>query len=378
MARETLRSMENWLTVEVPPEAPPGLYAGTIQGLPQPVPVRLQVGEWLAPRPNDFRFGKGFIQSPETVGLHYKTKLWSDEHFAFLETSLRLLGQLGNDTLYLSAVGHTHLTGDYPLLRWTRNGERLVPEFTAIERYFELWDRHVGPPKYIILNILGTSNEFQEPRQLSVVGRAGAEGGTLEKGPALNDPASVDMWRAAVQGIQQRMAALGWRDAQLLWGTIHDDRNWGPDFIAFFQNVAARVAEASGQLADLRGGAVVPQLYREQQAREWTSRDGRTVTAQFLAYDGRQVRMLLPDHREVAAPLDQLSPEDEAWVREETGFRIWRNREGREIEARMLDADQDKVMIQLPDGREFQVPVHTLGAEDRAYVQRAQTAVGGQ
>lgn len=577
-----------WVTVEVPPSTMPGTYTGTIMGLPQPVPVRVDVGEWLAPRPSDYRFVKGFIQSPETPGLYYETRMWSDKHFEVLEASLRLLGQLGNDTLYVSGVGRTHLTDDYPLLRWIRRGDQYTCDFSVLERYLKLWDHHVGPPRYVILNVLGGSDDFTKPTYLSVVNSSDSTGGDLEEGPALSDPESEPMWRAAVEGIEQRMADLGWEDTQLLWGTLHDGRDWGKDFSAFFKkvgpsvkwevfthgrgepvprkndtyefrglrfqhvtkpydakpnskafegegdwnrqvsygtshrhyfsalddgsvalyrhlgslafmdgkrkydgfsrvgfdywrvslgrdtrpiigthdrqhrlyrnnprsfvrpgpegavsthafemareglaeaeayamihdaisagkvpgslrakamevgqkyvdlvrkeagekgptvldkqswqdvalelfNMAAQVAEVSGQVAKLEDANVVRNLYRESRAREWTSEDGRTLTAQFLDYDGRNLQLLLPNNRTVSVPPERLSPEDVAWMREETGIRKWRNQDGEEIEARLLDADGERVRIEMANGKTFLIPLAMLSKEDQEYVQK--------
>lgn len=94
----------------------------------------------------------------------------------------------------------------------------------------------------MILNLLGGSDDFRKPVWLSLVNRAGATGGDLEEGPAFSAPESVEMWRSAVAGIRRRMDAMGWAETRLLLGTIHDDRNWGPDFKTFFETVAPGTA----------------------------------------------------------------------------------------------------------------------------------------
>lgn len=580
-----------WVTVQVPPNALPGVYRGEVQGLPQAVPVQLEVGDWLAPRPNDFRILSGFIQSPETVALHSGVTMWSNDHFELLEKHLQLLGQLGNDTLFLPVVGRTHLTYDYPLLRFTGSAGNFRPEFSVVERYLELWNKHVGPPRYVILYMLRDPGVIGEEVQISHVSSASSTGGTLREAPAYGASGSVEMWRPAVQGIQQRMTALGWERSELLFGVIHDGRNFSSTFHDFFSaigpdvawstfthgrgdpslpwdeihvvrevrfshvefpydppgsgivltekpnwhrkvgfttthrnhfvrtqlndgaafrhiasravvssgsnreyggfgrigldywsvdvrggnrpiigmadrqnnlyrnnpraiiapgrdgplathaftmareglaeaeafallqealygrkirgslreeatevgerfvdlvrrdrasrdgsilsgedwqgvlidllNVAGKVAREIGAVAELPEAGSAASVFREDQARSWTSADGRQIEAQFLGYDGTQVTLLLPDNREARVPLDRLSSNDRSWVRAETGYRIWRDQQGREIEARKIAATADTVTIAMPNGQEFEVPIQTLSSDDRDFIRNS-------
>lgn len=577
-----------WVSVQVPADAMPGVYRGEVQGLRQSVPIKLEVGEWLAPRPSDHRILSGFIQSPETVALHYGVTMWSDDHFEYLEKHLELMGQLGNDTLFLPMVARTHLTHDYPLLRFTTSGGSFRPELSVVERYLELWNRHVGPPRYVIMYMLRNPGDFTDTVHVSHVSSSNSSGGSVREAPNFGERGSVEMWRPAVEGIQRRMNQLGWDRSEAVFGVIHDGRDFTPGFRDFFSaigpevawstfthargdpnipwdethvidgirfshmewpydpsvgnnifdgeanwnrkvgyatthrhhfqrmdtgdvgiyrhfasrptvtsgqdrayggfgrigfdywsvdlgrrerpiigmhdrnnnlyrnnprsivepsedgplkthafvmareglaeaeayavlydavqkgkvrgslkseaeevgerfraivgrladnretallhttewqdvlvdllDVAARVAEESGQVAELPDIGSGPALFREDRARDWSSEDGRTITAQFLEYDGRQVTMLLEGNREVAVPLDRLSQEDQDWVREETGYRIWRNAEGREIEARMVAGTSDDVTIVMPDGREFQIPLNALSQADQDFV----------
>lgn len=110
-------------------------------------------------------------------------------------------------------------------------------------------------------------------------------------------------------------------------------------------------------------------VFREELARDWTSADGRTIRAEYLRYEESGLVLRLPDNREVILPLGRLSRADQQWVREESGFRVWRNQAGVEIEARLIDQSGSEIEIERLDGRRFQLPIHLLSEEDVHFLQ---------
>ena len=600
-----------WITAEVPPNTLPGNYRGQINitGAPS-IPLQLEVGQWLAPRPSQFKVWQGYFNSPETIARYYEVEIWSDDHFALLESSLRLLGQVGTQMMYIPAAGRTHFGNHHSLVRWIGENPNAQPEFSALDRYFEMWDRLVGPPK-IIVSYSYEGSWWGDPEryntiQVTSVRRPGESGGTLTQWPHFTAPGQAAQWSRHYRGLQERIRARGWQDTELMVGFTGDGRNFatripyyreaapglrfatfthsrgdppipdnrednwelaglnfgyavlpydpnrgrelnrnplnspgswqntfpyltslrssiadnmgdiyathpffwrlkslasvkgshghvtyrgfarqgfdfwpidgrhligryhrwnnlfrdntrfmvhpGPQgalashpmemaregnaateamtvlhdaltlpelrrkldsglaeraeaaYLGYYEpfhevyqggregmpqnmagklrrgwdwqsqlrtlyDVAGEVAAATGQEADLgeHGSTVV--LFRESEARSWTNREGRTITAMFVAYTPQGVQLLLPDLRQVAIPIDTLSPEDQTWIREKTGFRLWRNQQGAEIEARLIETDGERVTIERLDGQQFpSLPLSSFSTEDQRYV----------
>ena len=146
-----------WITVNVPRDARPGDYRGTLtiraQGVtPVKVPVELSVSAWTLPRPADFRTIVEFIQSPDTLAVEYKVPLWSDEHFRLIEKSLTLLGRVGNPSVYIPLICETNLGNAQSMVRWKKKPDGTYDyDFTVMERYLDLVEKYQGKPDVVCL-----------------------------------------------------------------------------------------------------------------------------------------------------------------------------------------------------------------------------------
>lgn len=143
--------------------------------------------------------------------------------------------------------------------------------------------------------------------------------------------------------------------------------NWRELTLRMF-NLAAEIASESGWEAEVEFDGPIPVTFDEAKARDWTSAEGQTITAQYLDYRETGVVLLMPDQREVIVPLNRLSNEDRQWVREASGFRIWTNRAGQTIEARLLNIENGTVLIERLDGATFPLPINTLSDDDQAFI----------
>ncbi|MFO8013532.1 MAG: DUF6067 family protein, partial [Phycisphaerae bacterium] len=144
-----------WLLVDVPRDQPPGWYAGPLavaaNGREVRVPVQVLVSGWTLPEPGRNRSFVSLLQSPDSVAMQYDVPPLSADHFARLEHSLALMGQVGNDVLYVPVVHGTHLGHRTGMLRWVRKGDGWAPDFTAMQRYMDLYEKHCGRPKVVVL-----------------------------------------------------------------------------------------------------------------------------------------------------------------------------------------------------------------------------------
>jgi hypothetical protein len=235
-----------WLTVDTPADAKPGLYAGTL-ALSGPttikVPVELTVYGWTLPDARQWKTWAFFFQSPETLAAHYKVPLWSDAHFKLIERSLALQGKLGQKVAIVHGIAGG-LLGKESMVLYRREGDKVTPDFIAVERYLKLYRQHVGDPEVVCLylwdtNVEGWLNYNGDPESrapaataIPVTFRVGdvLEPGTL---PRFGDPATASVWLDVVAGMKREMKGLNWPERALMFGLMQDQVT-GPEATGFF------------------------------------------------------------------------------------------------------------------------------------------------
>jgi len=153
------------VTVYVPKDARPGDYEGkltiTMEGAePVEVPVKLSVADFTLPDPKDYETVVDLIQSPDTLAMHYRVPLWSQRHWELIENSFKILGTAGLDTLYLPMMAETHFGNEQTMIRWVPKGDGTYDyDFSIIEKYIDLFEKHCGKPRIVCLYVWDMSLE---------------------------------------------------------------------------------------------------------------------------------------------------------------------------------------------------------------------------
>jgi len=230
-----------WITVDVPADARPGDYAGTVTitadgiRLVQ-VPLRLRVIDWALPDANDFTPRMDIVESPESLALAYGVEPWSDEHIKLLHKVFALLKPLANKTVYITAIRRTHWGNEHAMVRWVRDEKgELRPDFSIVEKYLDVATKHLGKVPGVILYCW-------EP--ISSMGHAGGAGGASRttdkpimytlwdkkrgklrkrKGPAWGTPEAKVFWKKFNDGIIPVLRKRG-LEKSLLYGLLGDAR----------------------------------------------------------------------------------------------------------------------------------------------------------
>ncbi|MEN6641544.1 MAG: glycoside hydrolase domain-containing protein [Armatimonadia bacterium] len=107
LAPQTSRPV--WITIDVPRDAAPGRYNGTLQALAagqKPVRFGLNV-EVLAPilpPPSQWQFRLDLWQNPYSVARYHGVENWSEAHLKLLEPHLRLLADAGQKCVTTSII----------------------------------------------------------------------------------------------------------------------------------------------------------------------------------------------------------------------------------------------------------------------------------
>jgi len=144
-----------WVTVHVPVDAKAGEYKGKLTAKierqkPVEVPIHLEVSDWVLPDAQNFITHVGLMQSPDTLAMKYDVPMWSKAHWRLIEKSFKLMGEVGNDVLYITLVRRTHLGNEHGMVRWIRQSDgSLKPDLSIAEKYLDLACKHMGKPSVV-------------------------------------------------------------------------------------------------------------------------------------------------------------------------------------------------------------------------------------
>ncbi len=238
-----------WVTVNVPKDAEPGEYTGTLSVLDKKVPVNLTVIGWTLPPAVEFTTFADFIESPESVALHYNVPMWSDKHFEMIASCYRQLAKVGNKTVYLNLVCHSNLGNAETVVRWTKEGDTYVPDLTAVKRLIDVAVESGCRPQVVVLYLYegkigggrtgtiangvkdkGTEEEQQRGVRLTLYDPATKKAEIFE-GPCFNSrnaafpnypDDTVAFWKPVIDGIREHLEKHEIPKETMMYGNFPD------------------------------------------------------------------------------------------------------------------------------------------------------------
>lgn len=247
-----------WLILQAPKDAAPGWYASTISiranGVQSSVPVQVLVTGLTLPEARDLTPLVGMTHCPEAVAATYNVEPWSDRHFALMERSLALMGQVGNDVVHVPVIIGTFqpavrnwLSGGkpgeqrIPLVRWVKTDAGPRPDFSLLNRYLDHYLKHCAPPKALCLYVWDSScarevaDAYENRRVASrestpknklrvlLVDPKTNESSEMEV-PAIGDEGGEAFWKPLFDGARELVQKRGWSDRILMAGLGGDLR----------------------------------------------------------------------------------------------------------------------------------------------------------
>ena len=98
-----------WVKVNVPSDARPGKYRGTLtvssaDNKDLSLPLEVQVLNRTLPAPKDWTFNLDLWQNPYAVARYYNVPLWSKEHFNLMRPIMKMLADVGQDAITASIM----------------------------------------------------------------------------------------------------------------------------------------------------------------------------------------------------------------------------------------------------------------------------------
>ena len=156
-----------WVTVDVPKDATPGTYAGSVtltaEGLPPtPVAVQVKVLDFDMPDPTQRRTWVELIQSPDTLVLEYGVPMWSPKHWEMIAQSMTYLQQVGSRVLFVPLIAKSNAGNEESMVRWIKKpldqpgaegDSQYEYDFSIMDKYLDLAQKQLGKPQVVIFNV---------------------------------------------------------------------------------------------------------------------------------------------------------------------------------------------------------------------------------
>ncbi len=232
-----------WVTVDVPHDAEAGNYSGKLTveldgKTLTTVPVELRVADYRLPETAGASTWVELIQSPDTLAIEYELDMWSDEHFKLIERSLKFLGQVGCDSIYLPVIAQTNLGNAESMVRWIPRPDGSYDfDFTIMDRYLEAALKQMGRPQVVCFPVweiymgdaTGYKDEYSHNERLVEARSPFAGKGPLvtildpETGetrtdhiPIFTEPRMKAVWKKLFAELRQRMGKHKLEEAMML------------------------------------------------------------------------------------------------------------------------------------------------------------------
>ena len=224
-----------WITVRVPANATPGDYNGTVTvrasgRRPVKVPINLRVVNWKVPDPKDFMSFLELIQSPESVAMYYGVEMWSRKHWELLDRTFKLLGEVGDDMLWITAQRKTHFGNEHAMIRFKKQGGKLVPDLSIAEKYLDMAVKHMGKMRIVAPYAYrcpwgpGMHYGQHKSKDLPILLTVIDSNGKLQEveGPKWGTPECVALWKPVFDGMKKLLAKHGIPAKHLMIGATGD------------------------------------------------------------------------------------------------------------------------------------------------------------
>ncbi len=225
-----------WVTVRVPPDCPPGRYAGAvaIQVKAHPpirAPIELDVADWTLPDVDDFTSLINIYQSPDTLARYYKLTPFSPEHWRMIERSMKLMARAGNIGLFVPLLAESQMGNPESMVVWIPKGDGSYGyDFSAFDRYIDTAMKHHTRLKFISLNVWGYQCRGRKGApaygaQVTVLDPATGARRNM-KLPAYGSGECEKLLRPLLLAIKQRLARRGLEGRMLLGLPADGSPSW--------------------------------------------------------------------------------------------------------------------------------------------------------
>ena len=136
-----------WLSFNIPGDAAPGTYTGTIEVQDEKehkvLQVNIKVQNQTLPKPHDWQYRLDLWQNPWAVANYYHLKPWGEEHKALLKKHLQLYADAGGKYITTYGVHSPWADNEYTIeggmIEWIKQKDNSWKfDYTIFDQYVEL------------------------------------------------------------------------------------------------------------------------------------------------------------------------------------------------------------------------------------------------
>ena len=212
IAMDAMSTRSVWVNCQVPTDAAPGIYSGTLsvkagKRTVAKLPLQIKVLEHALPAPKDWKFHLDLWQNPYAQARYYNTPLWSDAHLEAMRPDMEMLAAAGQKVITASIMhkpwnGQTQDHFD-SMVTWVKKLDgSWVFDFTVFDRWVEFM-MSCGIDKQIsCFTMIPWALNF--PYYDVATNRMQ----TLHAAPG--DAAYEDMWGAMLKAFSKHLREKGW------------------------------------------------------------------------------------------------------------------------------------------------------------------------
>ena len=200
-----------WIAVEIPPQAPPGVYKGTISvestsGTVNHI-ITLEVINKSLPAPSAWSFHLDLWQNPYAVARFNGVKLWSQEHINLLKPLLTMLAQAGQKCITTTLIEDPWAGQTFDpygsMIKWVKKADGTWSyDYSVFDLYVNLAMESGIKEQINCYSMVPVGNKF------SWFDEKSSKTITIESIPGTK--AYEDMWTSFLRDFKAHLKAKGW------------------------------------------------------------------------------------------------------------------------------------------------------------------------
>jgi len=247
-----------WIAVEIPPQAPPGVYKGNISVESTSGTVNhaitLEVINKSLPAPSAWSFHLDLWQNPYAVARFNGVKLWSQEHINLLKPLLTMLAQAGQKCITTTLIEDPWAGQTFDpygsMIKWVKKADGTWSyDYSVFDLYVNLAMESGIKEQINCYSMVPVGNKF------SWFDEKSSKTITIESIPGTK--AYEDMWRSFLRDFKAHLKAKGWLNKTAIALDEREEEEMEKMFV-FLKEVAP---ELKISMAGFYYGKINPAIY---------------------------------------------------------------------------------------------------------------------
>lgn len=204
-----------WVEVNVPQDAAPGLYTGTVTVsapgcAPALQPIELTVEEAVLPTPADWKIHLDLWQHPQAVARWHDVEPWSPAHFEVMRPLMKRLAEAGQKCITCTLLDEAWNGQTYDwfpsMVRWVRGRDGVMRyDYSILDAWIHFMHDEIGIREQI-------SCYSMLPWHLKVQYFDEATGKTAYLNAIPGKPEFTAVWAPFLRDFHRHMQSKGWAE----------------------------------------------------------------------------------------------------------------------------------------------------------------------